>query len=62
MKHWKAYIKVLKADNYTWQYEATVAANSEYEAVNQFRRKYGNNCIIGWIKEVKLYGLQSVGY
>jgi hypothetical protein len=62
IKHWKAYIKVLRADKYAWQYEATVAASSEYEAIDLFRKKYGQNCIIGWIKETKLYGLQSVSY
>lgn len=61
-KYWKAYVKVTQADNYTRQHVATVAARTEYEAVNQFRQRYGSNCIIGWIKETKLYGLQSIGY
>ena len=60
MNHWKAYIKVPKADNLTWQFEATVPAITEYEAVQAFRQRYGQNCIIGWIRETKLYGLQSV--
>lgn len=62
IKHWKAYIKVPRADNYTWQYEATVAAKTEFEAVNKFRERYGQSCIIGWIKETKLHGLQSISY
>jgi hypothetical protein len=24
--------------------------------------KYGSECLIGWIEETKLYGLQSAGY
>lgn len=62
MKHWKAYIKVTKPNNQLYQYEATVAAETEYDAVNKFKQQHGQNCIIGWIKETKLYGLQSVGY
>jgi hypothetical protein len=62
MKHWKAYIKVVVPDNLVRQFETTVAADTEYEAVNKFKEKYGQNCIIGWIQETKLYGLQSAGY
>lgn len=62
MKHWKAYIKVTAADNSIKQYVATVAAQTEYDAVNKFRQQHGLNCIIGWIKETKLNGLQSIGY
>lgn len=62
LKHWKAYIKVARADGAVWQYEATVAAVTEYEAINRFKDQYGQNCIIGWIKPTRLSGLQSVGY
>lgn len=62
MKHWKAYVKITVPDNLVRQFEATVAADTEYEAVNKFKEKYGQDCIIGWIRETKLYGLQSVGY
>lgn len=62
MKHWKAYIKIVESNTRVKQFEAVVAAPTEYEAVNEFKSKYGNNCMIGWIKETKLNGLQSVGY
>lgn len=62
IKHWKAYIKIVHDGDYTQQREAVVAAYTEYEAVNKFRARYGQNCIIGWIKETKLYGLQSISY
>lgn len=61
MKHWKAYIKVT-AGNTVKQYVATVAAQTEYDAVNKFRQQHGLNCIIGWVKETKLNGLQSISY
>lgn len=62
MKHWKAYIKIVTSKDSCRQYEAVVAATTEYEAVDKFKKKYGQDCIIGWVKETKLYGLQSVGY
>ena len=62
MKHWKAYIKYTDANGVLKQYVATVAAQSQFEAVNKFQDKYGSECLIGWIQETKLYGLQSAGY
>jgi len=62
MKHWKAYIKYTDAIGVVKQYVATVAAENQFEAINQFKEKYGSECLIGWIKETKLYGLQSAGY
>lgn len=62
MKHWKAYIKIVKSPTASLQYEAVVAAQDEYQAIAEFKKKYGQDCIIGWVKETKLYGLQSVGY
>lgn len=62
MKHWKAYIKVTEPTGELKQYIDTLAARTQFEAVNRFRQNYGPNSIIGWIKETKLYGLQSVGY
>lgn len=60
MKHWKAYVKFYRPDHVLAQYEAVVEAQTEYDAVNKFKEKYGQDCIIGWIKETKLYGLQSI--
>jgi len=60
MKHWKAYIKQPQSDGTVRQYITTVAALNEFEAVTAFKTQYGQNCIIGWIKETKLYGLQSI--
>ena len=62
MKHWKAYIKYVTDTGDTRQYIATVAALNELEAINAFRQTYGPACIIGWVQETKLYGLQSAGY
>lgn len=62
MKHWKAYIKIVVPDNVLKQFETTVEADNEFEAVNKFEEKYGKNCIIGWVKETKPYGLQSIGH
>jgi hypothetical protein len=62
MKHWKAYIKYTDSIGVLKQYVATVAAQNQYEAINLFKEKYGSNCLIGWIQETKLYGLQSIGY
>lgn len=60
MKHWKAYIKQPQSDNQTKQYVAMVSAPNEFEAITQFKLEHGQNCIIGWIKETKLDGLQSI--
>ena len=62
MKHWKAYIKYNDSVGLVKQHVATVAAENQFEAVNKFKEKYGANCLIGWIEETKLYGLQSIGY
>ena len=62
MKHWKAYIKYTDADGNVKQYVATTAAQNQFEAVNNFKAQYGDSCLIGWIRETKLYGLQSAGY
>ena len=59
MKHWKAYIKITQ-NGQIRQFEQVVEAANQFEAVNQFRLQYGQDCIIGWIRETKLYGLQSV--
>jgi hypothetical protein len=62
MKHWKAYIKYTNDIGVVKQYVATVAASNQLEAINQFKKTYGPDCLIGWIEETKLYGLQSAGY
>jgi hypothetical protein len=62
MKHWKAYIQYIDSVGTSKQYVATVAAENQFEAINRFKEKYGPECLIGWIKETKLYGLQSAGY
>jgi hypothetical protein len=62
MKHWKAYIKYTDSIGVVKQYVATVAAENQFEAINRFKLKYGSECLIGWIQETKLYGLQSAGY
>jgi len=62
MKHWKAYIKYTNDIGIIKQYVATVAAQNQFEAINKFKDKYGSDCLIGWIEETKLYGLQSAGY
>lgn len=61
MKHWKAPVTYVE-NSVTKTYVATVAAENQFEAVNEFRRKFGPDCMIGWIEETKLYGLQSIGY
>ena len=62
MKHWKAYVKYTDKIGVLKQYVATVAADTQFEAINLFKEKYGSDCLIGWIEETKLYGLQSIGY
>jgi len=62
MKHWKAYVKYTDNIGVVKQYVATVAAQNQFEAINLFKEKYGSECLIGWIEEKKLYGLQSAGY
>ena len=62
MKHWKAYIKYTDNIGVVKQYVATVSAPNQLAAVDKFKQKYGYECLIGWIEETKLYGLQSVGY
>ena len=62
MKHWKAYVKYTDNIGALKQYVATVAAQNQFEAINKFKQKYGPDCLIGWIEETKLYGLQSAGY
>ena len=62
MKHWKAYVKYIDNIGVLKQYVATVAAQNQHEAINLFKEKYGSDCLIGWIEETKLYGLQSIGY
>jgi len=62
MKQWKAYIKYTDDIGVLKQYVATVAAENQFEAINLFKEKYGSECLIGWIEETKLYGLQSAGY
>ena len=62
MKHWKAYVKYTDSIGVVKQYVATVAAENQFEAINKFKLKYGSECLIGWIEETKLYGLQSIGY
>ena len=62
MKHWKAYVKYTDNIGVLKQYVATVAAENQFEAINKFKLKYGPECLIGWIEETKLYGLQSAGY
>ena len=62
MKHWKAYIKYTDNIGVVKQYVATVAAQNQFEAIDKFKQKYGSECLIGWIEETKLYGLQSIGY
>lgn len=59
MKHWKAYIKIT-TQGQVRQFEQIVEAANQLEAVNQFKLQFGQDCIIGWIRETKLYGLQSV--
>jgi hypothetical protein len=61
MKHWRAYIRT-DQDGELRQYTTTVTAQNEFQAINQFKLQYGSDCLIGWIKEVQLYGLQSAGY
>jgi len=61
MKHWKAPVTYVK-NSVTKNYVATVAADNQFEAINKFKDKYGSDCLIGWIEETKLYGLQSIGY
>lgn len=61
MKHWRAYIKTTEAGQLR-QYTTVVDAENEYQAVNIFKQRYGSDCLIGWIREVKLDGLQSAGY
>lgn len=58
MKHYKAWVQYVNELGITRQYAATVAAENEFQAKNRFREIYGPDCLIGWIKEVKLYGLQ----
>ena len=62
MKHWKAYVKYTDNIGVLKQYVATVAAQNQFEAIDKFKQKYGSECLIGWIQETKLYGLQSIGY
>ena len=62
MKHWKAYVSYTDDIGVVKQYVATVAAQNQFEAINKFKQKYGPDCLIGWIQETKLYGLQSAGY
>ena len=62
MKHWKAYVKYTDNIGVVKQYVATVAAQNQFEAIDKFKQKYGSECLIGWIEETKLYGLQSIGY
>ena len=62
MKHWKAYVKYTDNLGVPKQYVATVAAQNQFEAIDKFKQKYGSECLIGWIEETKLYGLQSAGY
>ena len=62
MKHWKAYVSYTDDIGVLKQYVATVAAENQFEAINKFKQKYGPDCLIGWIQETKLYGLQSAGY
>ena len=61
MKHWKAYIKTTESGQLR-QYTTVVDAENEFQAVNKFKLKYGPDCLIGWIREVRLDGLQSAGY
>jgi hypothetical protein len=61
MKHWKAFIKTTEAGQLR-QYTTVVDAENEFQAVNKFKLKYGPDCLIGWIREVRLDGLQSAGY
>ena len=62
MKHWKAYVSYTDNIGVLKQYVATVAAQNQFEAIDKFKQKYGSECLIGWIEETKLYGLQSIGY
>ena len=62
MKHWKAYIRFTNDIGISKHFITTVAAPNQFEAVNKFKLKYGLDCLIGWIEETKLYGLQSIGY
>ena len=62
MKHWNAYVKYTDSIGVVKQYVATVAAENQFAAINKFKDKYGSDCLIGWIEETKLYGLQSIGY
>jgi hypothetical protein len=62
MKHWKSPITFVDNKGMTKHYVATVAAPNQFEAINRFKEKYGSECLIGWIEETKLYGLQSIGY
>ena len=61
MKHWKAPVTFIE-NGVTKNYVATVAAQNQFEAIDKFKQKYGSECLIGWIEETKLYGLQSAGY
>jgi hypothetical protein len=61
MKHWKAYIKTTESGQLR-QYTTVVDAENERLAANKFKLKYGPDCLIGWIREVQLDGLQSAGY
>ena len=62
MKHWKAYVSYTDDIGVVKQYVATVAAQNQFEAINKFKQTNGPDCLIGWIQETKLYGLQSAGY
>jgi hypothetical protein len=35
---------------------------NQFQAIQIFQSTYGPSCMIGWIKETKLYGLQSASY
>ena len=58
MRHYKAWVQYVNEMGQTRQYATTIAADNEFAAINRFHELYGPECLIGWIKEVELYGLQ----
>ena len=58
MKHFKAWVQFVNDAGQTRQYAATMAAENQFQAINRFHEIYGPESLIGWIKEVELYGLQ----
>lgn len=58
MKHYKAWVQFIDDTGQQRQYAKVVEAENEYQAINKYHEIYGPNCLIGWIKEVEVYGIQ----